>query len=210
MDQILYAVGASFKNVGGNTNQGMVFMFNDHSFLPNFYDSTAIASDGNASDFFGNSMSFDPMNTGYIAIGAYNKENGANATQGQVYLFKDTATGTGTKFWKQIDKFTAPDGVAGDHFGSCVDWQGLDLLIGASNRDETVTDAGAVYVFKKIPFQEGGFRFQKKITDAVPQASQMMGKAISHDATKYVFGLPDWDAPLKIDGGRIMIGNIYQ
>lgn len=204
-----YAIGASFRNVGANANQGVVYMYKNNGLFTDYYDSIAVATDGNALDFFGNSISFDSHGTGMVAISAFNKEVGANAGQGQVYLFKDTISITGTSYWKQTYKFTAPDGAANDRFGSYLDWKGDYLLVGASNNDGTVPDAGAVYVYKTIPFSAYGLSYRKKITDASPQSNQMMGKAISHDGTKYLFGLPDWDSPAKIDAGRIIIGDIF-
>ncbi len=204
-----FAVGASFRTVNGNTSQGVVYMFRQGtSQQAGLYDSIALADDGNALDYFGNAISIE-NGTGVVAIAAYNKESGANANQGVVYLFKDTINGVGTRWWKQIYKFTSPDGIAGDHFGSAMDWEGNILMVGSSNRDDGALDAGAVYVYKRIPYQIYGFQFQKKITDITPQASAMMGKSISQSTTKYVFGIPDWDIPGKVDAGKIIIGDIF-
>ena len=82
-------------------------------------------------------------------------------------------------------------------------------MVGCSNRDEGASDAGAVYVYKEIPFQPYGFHIKNKIKDINPQATAMMGKCISQFASKYVFGIPDWDVPAKVDAGKIIIGDIF-
>ena len=206
----IYAVGASFRTVNGNTNQGVVYMFNYGSTLNGDpYDSIAIASDGNALDYFGNAISIENDGSGLLAIAANYKESGANASQGVVYLYKDTSNPAGKRWYAQKNKFTAPDGNAGDHFGSSLAWDDKILMIGSSNRDDGVVDAGAVYVYERIPYQEAGMRFKKKIADLTPQAGAMVGKSISQNSTKYVIGVPDWDAPGKTDAGKIIIGDIF-
>jgi hypothetical protein len=208
-ENLLYAVGASFRNVNANTSQGVVYMFNwGAGYQGGLYDSIAIANDGNALDYFGNAISIANDGTGQIAIAANYKENGANASQGAVYLFKDTSTNSG-RYWVQKNKFTAPDGNANDHFGSSLEWYGNNLMVGSSNRDDGALDAGAFYLYQRIPYQETGLRFKKKITDITPQAGAMLGKRVSQSATKYVFGVPDWDAPGKPDSGKIIIGDIF-
>jgi FG-GAP repeat len=210
-EDVLYAVGASFRNVNANANQGIVYMFRNGSgsiILPGFYDSIVVASDGNSLDYFGNAISIGGYD-GTVAIAANYKESGANASQGVVYIFRDTSNVIGTRWWVQKNKFTAPDGNAGDHFGSSMEWQGDILMVGSSNRDDGAVDAGAVYIYQQIPYQLAGMRFKKKIIDALPQAGAMMGKSISQTSTSYVFGVPDWDEPGKTDVGKIIIGEIF-
>ena len=209
-DDILCAVGASFRNVNANTSQGIVYMFRyGLTMNPGWYDSIAVANDGNALDYFGNAISIANDGSGLVAIGANYKENGANASQGAVYFFKDTTNPVGKRWWVQKNKFTAEDGTANDHFGSAIDWRGDNLMVGSSNRDDAALDAGAFYLYQRIPYQEAGIRFKKKITDFIPQAGAMLGKRISQSDTKYVFGVPDWDAPSKVDAGKIIIGDIF-
>jgi hypothetical protein len=209
-ENILYAVGASFRNVNANTSQGVVYMFRyGLGMNADWYDSIAVANDGNALDYFGNAISIANDGSGIVAIAANYKEIGANASQGAVYLFKDTINLIGKRWWVQQNKFTAADGNANDHFGSSIEWNGNLLMVGSSNRDDGAVDAGAVYVYENIPYQIFGLRFKKKIADITPQAGAMLGKRISQSATKFVFGLPDWDAPGKLDAGKIIIGDIF-
>jgi hypothetical protein len=209
-DEIMAAVGASFRSVNANVNQGIVYMFRYGLFMnADWYDSIAVANDGNTKDYFGNAISFANDRSGLVAIAAYNKENGANASQGAVYLFKDSVSSVGKRSWVQKNKFTAPDGNANDHFGSSIEWWGDNLMVGSSNRDDGALDAGAIYLYQRIPYQDTGIRYKKKITDIFPQAGAMLGKRISLSATKYVFGVPDWDVPGKVDAGKIIIGDIF-
>ncbi|MDA3813457.1 MAG: carboxypeptidase regulatory-like domain-containing protein, partial [Candidatus Cloacimonetes bacterium] len=97
--------------------------------------SILIASDGEAEDFFGTSMS---ISDDYAIIGAcYDDENGENS--GSAYIFHNNG---GT--WEQYQKITASDGQTNDFFAITVtisgDYAFVNSLCG-------INYAGKVYVF---------------------------------------------------------------
>ena len=69
------------------------------------------------------------------------------ATPGLAQLFvRDQG---GTENWGEVDRLLAPDGVAGDYFGSGAAISGPTIFVGASLDDHSSTDgAGSAYVFE--------------------------------------------------------------
>ena len=96
------------------------------------------ASDGAAGDSFGSSVS---VSGGTAVIGAY-EDDDKGEDSGSAYVFVRAADGT----WSQQAKLTAPDGAAGDWFGS-VAVNGDTVVIGAAGDDDKGDDSGSAYVF---------------------------------------------------------------
>ena len=97
------------------------------------------ASDGAASDYFGNSVAVD----GDIAvIGAlYDDDNGLDS--GSAYVFIRTGSS-----WVQQAKLTAPDGTYSDSFGYSVAVDGdTAAVIGVRYDDDMGDNSGSAYVF---------------------------------------------------------------
>lgn len=89
------------------------------------------ASDGVASDQFGNSVAIAGSTA---VIGAYRKDSGAGAA----YIFVHSGT-----TWTQQAELTASDRAAGDGFGASVAISGSTVVVGATYHSQ----AGAAYVF---------------------------------------------------------------
>ena len=99
-----------------------------------------IASDGEADDWFGRSVSIDGD---YVIIGAlYDDDNGNNS--GSAYVFKRDGTS-----WTQEDKLIASDGETDDHFGYTVSIDGDYAIVGARWDDDNGDNSGSAYVFKR-------------------------------------------------------------
>jgi cysteine-rich repeat protein len=106
------------------------------------------ASDGEANDYFGQSVSISGDYLGgdfYAIVGAYGDDD-AGSNAGAAYIFyKDEG---GPDRWGQIQKITAGDGAADDSFGYSVSLSGVYAAIGAMWADSGgYTDNGAVYIF---------------------------------------------------------------
>ena len=97
------------------------------------------ASDGAASDLFGDSVSLSGNQA--LVGAARDDDNGSNS--GSAYLFKDLDT-AGANVTEDV-KLTASDGVADDLFGSGVALDGDRFLIGALRGDGAVADSGKAY-----------------------------------------------------------------
>lgn len=94
------------------------------------------ASDGAASDYFGHAVG---ISGGAAIVGAYAKDD-AGTNSGAAYLF-DVATGA------EIAKLAAPTASAHDGFGISVGISGGAAIVGAHFGDQTVSNAGAAYLF---------------------------------------------------------------
>jgi len=147
-------VGAFGDDDNGN-GSGSVYVFTRTGTIWT-QQAKLLASDGTASDNFGNSIS---LSGDTALIGAY----GNDSYKGSVYVF--TRTGT---TWTQQYKLLASDGVEEDRFGDSISLSGSTALIGAHGSD---LDTGAGYVFTKSGKNEpplAGFTW----TPSTPNANQ--------------------------------------
>ncbi len=110
------------------------------------------ASDGAASDNFGNSVA---ISGDYIIIGAPNDDDkGFNS--GSAYIYQRNADGS----WTQQQKLTASDGAASDQFGYSVSISGDYAIIGAHGDESS---KGSAYIFQRSP-DGSGWTQQQKLT----------------------------------------------
>lgn len=96
-----------------------------------------LASDDEASDNFGYSVSIDGNRA---LVGAPRNDSPASEA-GAVYVF------SGISGWGQVQKLTASDAEAVDRFGEAVALSGHHALIAAPLEDDAGIEAGAVYTF---------------------------------------------------------------
>ena len=132
-------IGAPGEHVLGNQEMGVVQVFarNGASWapLPNF-----TAFDGAAGDEFGFSVVAEGD---YAAIGARWHRNNQGEKAGAAYLF--TFDGTN---WQSEAQLLSVDGTVGDQFGSAIDFNDEQVIVGARWDDnESGRDAGAAYIF---------------------------------------------------------------
>lgn len=98
------------------------------------------ASDGEAGDFFGTSVS---INGGFIVVGAkYDDDNGNNS--GSAYVFVRDINN-----WMEVQKLLASDGGEDDLFGISVTNTIDTIVVGAEGDDDNGSNAGAAYVFAR-------------------------------------------------------------
>jgi FG-GAP repeat protein/fibronectin type III domain protein len=96
------------------------------------------ASDGSASDYFGQSVAIDGDT---IVIGAYDDDDNGSGS-GSAYAYRWNGTD-----YDEI-KLTALDGGAGDTFGLSVAVDGDNIVIGAMYDDDNGTNSGSAYVYR--------------------------------------------------------------
>jgi len=121
------------------TDSGSAYIFrrNGTSWLQ---QAKLVASDSNAFDEFGKSVSISPD---YAVVGAhYNDDRGGQS--GSAYIFKCDGTD-----WFQQAKLTASDGDNYDQFGASVSISGDYVAVGASYNDDRGTNSGSAYIFRK-------------------------------------------------------------
>ena len=99
-----------------------------------------VASDAEASDFFGTSVS---ISGDYIVVGASSEDTGGSDA-GAAYVFLRSGTS-----WTQQAKIVASDAEAAAHFGISVSISGDYIVVGANREDAGGSNAGAAYLFER-------------------------------------------------------------
>ncbi|MBL8181278.1 MAG: VCBS repeat-containing protein [Blastocatellia bacterium] len=128
-------IGSRFDDVGSNIDQGSAYVFTGSGFTWTF-QRQLFANDGTANDEFGNAVS---ISGDKLVVGAPQD----SSRNGRAYLF----TGVGSN-WTQLPVSVAPDGSAGDLYGSSVSISGSNAVIGAVFDDAR---RGSVYFLSGIP-----------------------------------------------------------
>jgi hypothetical protein len=125
------------------------------------------ASDGNAGDYFGYSVS---ISGDYAIIGAEDDDDkGSNS--GSAYIFRWDGTS-----WVQQAKLFASDGAVDDHFGISVSISGNLAIVGAYDDDDKGIDSGSAYIFKR---DGETWSQQKKLTAVDGAAYDYFGWSVS-------------------------------
>ncbi|MCP4633102.1 MAG: hypothetical protein GY855_09265, partial [candidate division Zixibacteria bacterium] len=163
-------VGAHAEDTGG-TNIGAAYIFKKNSTTGQFQEVNKImASDKQASDYFGSSVS---ISNDYAIIGARYEDAGGSSA-GAAYIFKKNLT---TGQFQEVNKIMASDKQADDEFGYSVSISGDYAIVGAKDEDTGGSDAGAVYIFKKD--LTGQFQEVNKIMASDKAASDYFGYSVS-------------------------------
>lgn len=100
-----------------------------------------VASDAEADDYFGRSVS---ISRDTVVVGAFGENNGGS-NAGAAYVFQTHQGGSDN--WGQAKKLVASDAEAGDWFGYSVSFSGGTMVVGAHGEDSGGSRAGAAYVF---------------------------------------------------------------
>jgi hypothetical protein len=178
---------------GKNSKQGAAYVF--------AYDGTTwsqqqelTASDGVASDSFGNSVS---LGANVAVIGA----DGRGSNQGAAYVF-----GLSGGTWSQQQELSASDGVAGDQFGYAVSLSGYTALVGAPAKNNL---EGAAYVFA---FTAGVWSQQQELTASDGATSDVFGISVSASGNTALVGATgnnsSQGAAYAFVGGSLTISNL--
>jgi hypothetical protein len=125
-------IGASFDDDKG-TNSGSAYIFDTTTSVQLL---KLVAADGEAGDFFGQSVAID----GTLAIVGSLWDDPKGKDSGSAYLF-DNTTGV------EVAKLVPGDGEAGDGFGRSVAISGAIAIVGAPMDDELGTNSGSAYLF---------------------------------------------------------------
>ncbi len=170
-------VGASVDDIGANANQGSAYVFVRNGTTWSEQQKLT-ASDGTASDFFGQSVAISGET---VVVGANADDIGANSNQGSAYVFVRSGT-----TWSQQQKLTASDGAAGDLFGVSVAISGETVVAGASGGNIGAnSDQGAAYVFVRSGTI---WSAQQKLTASDGAAGDNFGVSVSVSGETAVVG----------------------
>ncbi|MGH9845881.1 MAG: putative Ig domain-containing protein [Blastocatellia bacterium] len=140
LDGDTLAVGALGADIGGNVDQGSVYVFT-RSGATWALQQKITAADGAANDYFGIKVALDRDT---IVVSAMLDDIGANVNQGSAYVY--TRSGG---VWTLQQKLTANDGLAHDNFGVAVALDGNTLVAGSYASIGSNVNQGSVYVFTR-------------------------------------------------------------
>lgn len=130
-------IGASGDDDNGDgSGSAYVFRFDGQDWG---YEHKLLASDGQAGELFGSSVSI----SGDLSIAGAKFDGDNGDKSGSAYIFR-----YGDPNWVQEAKILPSDGVADDFFGSSVSGDGELYLIGAHGDDDNGEHAGSAYVFR--------------------------------------------------------------
>ena len=151
-------------------------------------DNVITASDGQSSDYFGQSLARDGNR---IVVGAY-LEDQAATSGGAAYVFEKQSG-----VWVEIQKLMASDAETSDWFGWSVAIDGDVVLVGAPGEDEKGSNAGAAYVFR---FNGSTWVEEQKLIGGDAMPNDQFGYAVTLEGDHAAVGSPFHDDPLGDDG----------
>ncbi|MCB8942153.1 MAG: FG-GAP repeat protein [Ardenticatenaceae bacterium] len=176
-------VGAEYADVGGNLEQGAAYVF-EYDSINDSWDEVAklVASDGEADDWFGTSVS---IHNDTIVVGAL----GNNNFQGAAYVFEWDTNGNPAA-WSEVKKITADDGNNYEQFGISVGVSGDNIVVGANAATVSGNSLqGAAYVFER--FAGGtpeGWGQVAKLVGSLGGANDLFGTAVAINNNRIVVG----------------------
>lgn len=135
-----YVVVGSHQSDAAAVNSGSAYVFKINSDDSVIQIAKIQASDAEAFDLLGNSVS---ISGDYIVIGASRKDT-VGAAAGSAYVFKRNSDANIT----QIAKIVANDTETDDYFGNSVSISGDYIAVGAFKEDSLLINVGSAYVFK--------------------------------------------------------------
>ncbi|MHC4846223.1 MAG: FG-GAP repeat protein [Planctomycetota bacterium] len=145
----LAVVGTHWDDdLGSNSGSAYVYRHNGSQWVE---QQKLLASDGQAGDQFGDTISVDGD---WLAIGSWQEDQGG-ANAGAVYMFRSNGSA-----WVPTQKLIAPDAAANDQFARYISLSGDKVLVGAWKDDAPSFDSGSAYVFR---YNGAEWTFEQKL-----------------------------------------------
>ncbi|HVF35091.1 MAG TPA: hypothetical protein VND91_07180, partial [Candidatus Saccharimonadia bacterium] len=105
--------------------------------------------------------------------------------------------------WRHAGSVAAPDGTAGDAFGSAVALDAGELLVGAAQDNEaTFSDAGSAYVFRQDP--SGRWAFAHRLVSPQPSRFALFGASVSISNGRALVGSRGFDGGATNTGAAFL------
>ncbi len=187
-------IGAHRADVGGNDEQGTVYVFERNRGGTDNWGQVAklTASDGTAGDYFGCAVS---LSGDTVVVGAYQDDG----NRGSAHVFERNQGGVDN--WGQVKKLIADDGAAGNWFGLDVSVDGDTTVVGARYAE---SNQGAAYIFYRNQGGADNWGQVKKLTADDGAAGDIFGHRVSVSEDTMVI-----TAALANIGGRSEQGAAY-
>jgi hypothetical protein len=166
-------VGSRYHNVDGVADAGSAYVF--HSSGGSWEtEQKLVASDGQASDFFGYSVA---ISGDKLVVGAHGVDDDGINNVGAAYVFhllEDT--------WVESQKILAPDAAAYDHFGYSVTIEDDTIVVGSIGDDNL---KGSAYIFKLMG---GTWEFVQKLVALDRAIGDWFGNSVAISGDNVVAG----------------------
>jgi len=195
-------VGAPYKDVYGNADQGAAYVFvkPDTGWADITETATLTASDGVTNDLFGFSVS---ISGDTIVVGAPDADVGGNADMGAAYVYRRPTGGWADM--TETGKLTTSDGTAHDLLGQSVAISGDTVVVGAHQHNVGAkADQGAAYVFVKPSSGWAVITETAMLTASNGTAGDNLGYSVSISGDTVVVGAQNRDV-----GGNTNQGSAY-
>ncbi|HMX29108.1 MAG TPA: putative Ig domain-containing protein, partial [Blastocatellia bacterium] len=186
------AVGAYAQTIGGNTEQGAVYIFVRNGTGWTFQRKLT-ANDGAAGDSFGWAVA---LSGDTLVVGAYRDDIDGKTDQGSAYIF--TRSGT---TWTQQQKLSTvgTDSSAFDNVGYAVAVSGQTVAVGARGRE---ISRGAVYVY--VP-AGAVWTPQQKLSANDGKAVDSFGSSVALSGNTLATGAPQAKIGLNYSQGAAYV-----
>jgi len=194
------AISASGQDISSVNNAGAVYVFL-RTGVSWAQEAKIIASDYADSDSFGHSVCLDTTGV-RLAVGAFLKNNGANADVGKVYIYSRS----GTTWTEETTLQPSADLTVLKWFGETIDFDenATRVIVGSNGAtNSTLNEAGFAYVFSR---SGTAWTQEARLAPNDPVASAHFGKSVAMvtDGTRVIIG-----AYSLANGGFTNAGAVY-
>ena len=171
------------------------------------------ASDSQAGDGFGNTVSID---LDLLVVGAP-RNDAPRANSGAAYLFKRNEGGA--EAWGRIAKLTASDGGDQDALGAAVSISGDNILAGSSGDDDQGLASGSAYAFALLRLLEVPFDLPGRFGEVVEVDVSFKGQefaivaatfSLDYDESCLTFDPVDQDSNGMPDNIRLRLPSQFE
>lgn len=198
----MVVVGAPNADVGGNVDQGAVYIFTRNQGGAESWGQfkKLSSADGAAGDRFGASI---VLAGDTLVVSAIYTRVGTTYSQGSIYIFERNQGGADN--WGQVKKISAADGSTGDKYGWSLAVSGTTLAVGAIQADVGGNaDQGAVYLYGRNQGGPSQWGLIRKLVASDGIADDQFGSALAADGDLMVVGAAGADL-----GGVVNQGAAY-
>ncbi len=187
VDGDVIAVGAPLKEVGGVTQQGLVYIYERDPADPDNWLLVTTKTDFTIGTFsnFGDVIDLDGDQ---LIVGAPSADIYGVSGAGAAYIYGRDQGGSSN--WGQIVRLRDSGGDIQDNFGSSVALQGDRAVVGSSRADveERHENEGAAFVFERDFAGPGVWGQVARLIAPDPQGSARFGDAVTIDGSILVVG----------------------
>ena len=179
-----YAIVTDMNDDDVATNSGAAYIFRRNG-TGWTQEAKLTASDGAYYDRFGRSAS---ISGNYAIVGAPFDSIAPSVQCGSVYIFEKSGSD-----WIKVSKLTGSNESAAGHFGNDVSISGEYIIVGVPGDDETATDSGSAYIFRR---SNTGWIQEAKLTASDRALYQSFGQNVSISGEYAIVGIaPNLNTP---------------